>query len=48
MDTVNVNLAHRWYIGYDLYEAVPDHSSLLPRHDRHLKEIKYVNAKYGE
>src|SRR5258708_29574153 len=28
MDTVNVNFAHRWYIGYDLDEAVPDHSSL--------------------
>jgi transposase len=28
MQTVNVNLAHRWYIGYDLGEAVPDHSSL--------------------
>jgi transposase len=28
METVNVNLAHRWYIGYDLDEAVPDHSSL--------------------
>lgn len=28
MATVNVNLAHRWYIGYDLNEAVPDHSSL--------------------
>lgn len=28
METVNVNLAHRWYIGYDVGEAVPDHSSL--------------------
>jgi transposase len=28
METVNLNLAHRWYIGYDLDEAVPDHSSL--------------------
>jgi hypothetical protein len=26
METVNVNLAHRWFIGYDLMEAVPDHS----------------------
>lgn len=23
-----VNLAHRWFIGYDLDEPVPDHSSL--------------------
>src|SRR5215210_1687785 len=28
METVNLNLAHRWYIGYDLDETVPDHSSL--------------------
>ena len=28
MELVNVNLAHRWYIGYDLDEPVPDHSSL--------------------
>jgi transposase len=28
MEIVNVNLAHRWYIGYDLDEPVPDHSSL--------------------
>lgn len=28
MEMVNVNLAHRWYIGYDLDEPVPDHSSL--------------------
>ncbi len=28
MELVNLNLAHRWYLGYDLDEAVPDHSSL--------------------
>lgn len=28
METVNLNLAHRWYIGYDFDETVPDHSSL--------------------
>ncbi|MCQ3972041.1 MAG: hypothetical protein DPW09_01200 [Anaerolineae bacterium] len=28
MEIVNFNLAHHWYIGYDLDEAVPDHSSL--------------------
>ena len=28
MEMVNLNLAHRWYIGYDLNESVPDHSSL--------------------
>ena len=27
METVNVNLAHRWFIGYDIDEPVPDHSS---------------------
>lgn len=28
METVNLNLAHRWSIVYDLNEVVPDHSSL--------------------
>jgi transposase len=28
METALVNLAHRWYLGYDLDEALPDHSSL--------------------
>jgi len=28
METVSLNLAHRWFIGYDLDESVPDHSSL--------------------
>src|SRR5688572_16425186 len=28
MEQVTVNLAFRWYIGYDLNEAVPHHSSL--------------------
>ena len=35
MDTVNVNLAHRWYVGYDLDETVPDHSSLSKIRDRY-------------
>ncbi len=35
MGTVNVNLAHRWYIGYDLTEAVPDHCSLSKIRDRY-------------
>jgi transposase len=35
METVNVNLAHRWFIGYDLREAVPDHSSLSKIRDRY-------------
>ncbi len=28
MDTVALNLAHRWYLGYGLDEPLPDHSSL--------------------
>lgn len=35
METVNVNLAHRWYIGYDMIEPVPDHSSLSKIRDRY-------------
>jgi transposase len=35
METVNLNLAHRWYIGYDLGETVPDHSSLSKIRERY-------------
>lgn len=35
MEMVNLNLAHRWYIGYDLDELVPDHSSLNKIRDRY-------------
>jgi transposase len=34
METVNLNLAHRWYLGYDLDEPLPDHSSLSKIRDR--------------
>src|SRR5258708_2103212 len=39
MEQVKVNLAHRWYIGYDLDEAVPDHSSLSKIRDRYGLDI---------
>lgn len=39
METVNLNLAHRWYIGYDLDESVPDHSSLSKIRERYGLEI---------
>jgi hypothetical protein len=32
---VNLNLAHRWFIGYDLDEPVPDHSSLSKIRERY-------------
>ncbi len=35
MKMVNLILAHRWYIGYDLDEAVPDHSSLSKIRNRY-------------
>lgn len=35
METVNVNLAHRWFIGYDLTEPIPDHSSLTKIRNRY-------------
>jgi transposase len=28
IETASLHLAHRWYVGYDLDEALPDHSSL--------------------
>jgi len=39
MENVNLNLAHRWYIGYDLGQAVPDHSSLSKIRDRYGLEV---------
>jgi transposase len=39
MDTVNLNLAHRWFIGYDLDEDVPDHSSLSKIRERYGMQI---------
>jgi len=39
MDTVNLNLAHRWFIGYDLGEPVPDHSSLSKIRERYGLEV---------
>ena len=39
MEQVTVNLVHRWYIGYDLDEAVPDHSSLSKIRDRYGLDI---------
>ncbi len=35
METVRLNLAHRWYIGYDLDEPVPNHSSLSKIRERY-------------
>ena len=34
MDMVAMRLDHRWYLGYDLNEIVPDHSSLSKIRDR--------------
>ncbi|MDQ4147194.1 MAG: transposase [Pseudomonadota bacterium] len=39
METVHLNLAHRWYLGYDLHEAVPDHSSLSKIRERYGLEV---------
>jgi transposase len=39
METVNLNLAHRWFVGYDLDEPVPDHSSLSKIRERYGWEV---------
>jgi transposase len=39
METVNLNLAHRWFIGYDLNERIPDHSSLSKIRERFGLEV---------
>ena len=39
MEMVAMRLDHRWYIGYDLHEAVPHHSSLSKIRDRYGLEV---------
>ena len=39
METVSLNLAHCWFIGSDLDEDVPDHSSLRTIRERYGMEI---------
>ncbi len=39
MEMVNLNLAYRWFIGYDLDETVPNHSSLTKIRDRYGLEV---------
>ena len=39
MDMVNMRLDHRWFIGYDLTEPVPDHSSLSKIRTRYGLEV---------
>lgn len=39
MEQVHLNMAHRWYIGYDLDETVPSHSSLSKIRDRYGVEV---------
>jgi hypothetical protein len=39
MEQVHLNVAHRWFIGYDFPEAVPDHSSLSKIRERYGLEI---------
>ena len=39
MNTVEENLAYRWFIGYDLQEKLPDHSTLSRALDRLGNEV---------
>lgn len=39
MENVSLNLAHCWFIGYDLFEQVPNHSSLSKIRERYGLEI---------
>ena len=39
MDMVAMRLDHRWYLGYDLDESVPNHSSLSKIRDRYGLEV---------
>mgnify|MGYP006280742555 CR=1 FL=1 len=48
MEQVQVNLAFRWYTGYDLDEAVPDHSSLTRIRERYGLPIWLFRILRGE
>ena len=48
MDEIRVNLAYRWFVGYDLDETIPDHSvpvegaprgSARPSHEAFFTEV---------
>jgi transposase len=39
MDEIQVNLAYRWFLGYDLDEAIPDHSVLSKARARFGPEV---------
>lgn len=39
MEVVGDRLSLRWYVGYDLYEPLPDHSSLTKIRERYGVEI---------
>jgi transposase len=39
MEQVHLNLAYRWFLGYDLNEKVPDHSALSKIRDRYGLEV---------
>ena len=39
MEKANLNLAHRWFIGYDIDEPVPDHSSLSKIRERFALDV---------
>jgi transposase len=39
VEEVSLNLAYRWYIGYDLDEAVPDHSIFSKARARFGKKL---------
>jgi IS5 family transposase len=39
METVSLHMAHRWFIGYDLDEDLPDHSSLSKIRERYGMQI---------
>jgi hypothetical protein len=47
MENVNLNLACRWFIGYDLHEAVPIHSSLTKIRERFGLEAFQMKPSSG-
>ena len=49
MEEIQVNLAYRWFLGYDLDEAIPDHSVLSKVRGRFGMEVfeTFFNRSVG-
>lgn len=45
IEMAHLNLAHRWYLGYDLGDPLPDHSSLSKIRSRYRLEASTASLR---